>query len=463
MTEQLTPEVDSEKGGKMVAPPKIWADVAAFLHGVSYDSDQKVLTPKIFKKKIDDSPPLIEVNPPSVPADDSPLAIVGCRLIDGHGNPPVEDAVVIVEGNRIVDSGPRSEVEIPAHADRYDAGGKTLMPGLIDAHFHSVMDNDRINSYLQNGITTMRDPGHPLRFYQSLHFAEKPVPRVFLTGAHLDGFPPVWQQQAVVVRDVRHARQTVYDHVENGGTGIKLYFKLPLEYYEVITDAASKLGVPVMAHLELVDADDAIRAGLEGVEHVTSFGTALADSDEGKAFKEAVNADYDARREERFRLWSTIDMESDRVQEVIDLAVKNDVIMTPTLGVYERHKGDEGVEDFHVKGYQNMVRFVEKAHKSGMRIAIGSHASLRYAESGWDYQHEMELLVKAGMKPMEVITSGTTENARYFRTEQRLGSIEPGKLADLLLIEGKPDEDIAMMNNIDRVMLNGTWIKSEDL
>ncbi|WP_372637891.1 amidohydrolase family protein [Fodinibius sp.] len=410
-----------------------------------------------------DDRPLLEVNPPPVPADNTPIAIVDCRLIDGHGGDPVEDAVVVVKGNRIVDAGPRTEVVIPDHADRLDAAGKTLMPGLIDAHFHSLMDNDRINRYLHRGITTMRDPGHPLRFYQSLHFAEKPVPRMFLTGGHLEGFPPVWRSQAVVVRDQTHARQVVYDHVENGATGIKLYFKLPLDYYEVIMDAASKRNVPVMAHLELVDADDAIRAGLEGVEHVTSFGTALAGPSAAKTFKERVNADYDARREERFRLWSTIDMESERVQEVIDLAVENHVIMTPTLGVFERYRGDEGVEDFHVKGYQNMIQFVEKAYRSGMRIAIGSHAGLPHAESGWDYQHEMELLVnEVGMDPMDVITRGTTGNARYFRTEQRLGSIEAGKLADLLLIDGHPDEDIATMKKIDRVMLNGKWIEAGD-
>ncbi len=191
-----------------------------------------------------DSRPLLEVNLPSVPADDTPIAIVGGRLIDGRGGDPVEDAVVVVEGNRVVDVGPRTKVEIPDHADRLDASGKTLMPGLIDAHFHSLMDNDRINRYLHRGITTMRDPGHPLRFYQSLYFAEKPVPRMFLTGGHLEGFPPVWKSQAVVVRNQMHARQAVYDHVDNGATGIKLYFKLPLDYYEVITDAASKRNVP---------------------------------------------------------------------------------------------------------------------------------------------------------------------------------------------------------------------------
>lgn len=407
--------------------------------------------------------PLMEVNPPSIVSDDTPIAIVGCRLIDGRGGSPIEDAAVVVKGNRIVAAGPRGEVSIPGHANRLDAAGMTLMPGLVDAHFHSLMDNGRINRYLQKGITAMRDPGHPLRFYQSLYFAEDPVPRMFLTGGHLEGFPPVWKDQAVVVRDQEHARQAVYDHVANGATGIKLYFKLPLEYYEVIADAASKRNVPVMAHLELVDADDAIRAGLEGVEHVTSFGTSLAEPAEAKKFKERVNAEYGARREERFRLWSTIDIDSERIQEVIDLAVEKNVIMTPTLSVFERYPGDEGVEDFHVRGYQNMIRFVEKAYQSGMRIAVGSHASVPHAESGWDYQHEMNLLVnEVGMDPMDVITSSTMGNARYFRTEERLGSIEAGKVADLLLIEGNPDEDIAMMKNIDRVMLNGQWIDSEE-
>ncbi|WP_185958266.1 amidohydrolase family protein [Fodinibius sediminis] len=406
--------------------------------------------------------PLIEVNPPAVPTVRKPLAIVGGRLIDGRGGEPVEDAVVVVEGNRIVAAGPREEVDIPAHADRLDATGKTLMPGLIDAHLHSVMNNDWIHNYLRHGVTTMRDPGHPFRFYQSLHFAKRPLPRVFLTGGHLDGFPPVWSQQAIVVRDAAHARRAVYDQFEKGATGIKLYFRLPLEYYETITNAASGVGIPVMAHLELVDADDAIRAGIDGIEHVTSFGTALADPEDVQRFKAAVRADYSARREERFRLWSKIDMESERLREVIDLAVAHDIFFTPTLGVYERQKGDEGVEEFHLTGYRNMVRFVEQAYKSGMKISIGSHARIPHAEAGLDYQHEMELLVKAGMKPMDVLVSSTTGNARYFRTGQRLGSIEAGKLADLIMVDGNPVEDIAVMKKIDRVMLNGKWIQDDE-
>lgn len=171
---------------------------------------------------------LIEVNAITAPESERTLAITGARLVDGLGGTPVDDAVVIVKGNRIQDAGPRDQVEVPANAEHLDVDGKTVMPGLIDAHLHNVMDNDRINRYLRNGVTTVRDPGLPMRFHQSLHFADQPVPRVFLTGAHLDGFPPVWEQEATVIRSARHARETVYNNVRNGASGIKIYFNLPL-------------------------------------------------------------------------------------------------------------------------------------------------------------------------------------------------------------------------------------------
>jgi imidazolonepropionase-like amidohydrolase/dienelactone hydrolase len=387
--------------------------------------------------------PLEEINPKTVPEEKPPVAIIGAQLIDGLGGMPVDDSVVIVENNRITAAGARQNVVIPEDAQQVDASGITVMPGLIDAHFHSLMDNDLLHSYLQKGITTLRDPGHPFSFYQSLNFAEKQVPRVFLTGAHLDGFPPVWSQQAVVVKDGDHARETVRKHVDEGGTGVKIYYRLPLEYFEDVTEAAREAGIPVTAHLELVDADDAIRAGVNGIEHVTSFGTALADSADAQEFKNAVEADDDARGEGRYRLWSKIDLESDRVKDVIDLAVRNNVVFSPTLALFERQDGDEGVEEYEVEAFRNMMKFTEMAHLAGMKIVTGSHVyGLRYADFGWSYQREMELLAGAGLSPLQVIRSSTIGNARYLRTEQRIGSIETGKIADLILVDGDPLQDM---------------------
>ena len=404
--------------------------------------------------------PLKEVNPPEAPEDGSVLAITGVRLIDGLGGHPLQDAVVVVQGSRIIAAGSSGDVDIPDGAEQVEAAGKTLMPGLIDVHFHSIMNNDLLYDYLQKGITTLRDPGHPVGFYQSLNFTDKPLPRVFLTGAHLDGYPPVWPQQAVVVRDGEHARETVRKHVEEGGTGIKIYFRLPLEYYGEITREARGSGIPVMAHLELVDADDAIRAGVNGIEHVTSFGTSLADSLDALAFKETVKNNNESRNEERYKLWANIDLEHERVQEVIGLAVRNNVYLVPTLALFERRAGDDEVEDYHVKGFQNMMKFTYMAYRAGMKIVNGSHVyGIRYTGFGWSYQREMELLAEAGLSPLEVISSSTIQNARYLRSDQRIGSIEPGKIADLILVDGSPDQEISSMYRIYRVMLNGKWVK----
>jgi imidazolonepropionase-like amidohydrolase len=334
----------------------------------------------------------------------------------------------------------------------------SLLPGLIDAHLHSANNNPLINTFLKNGVTTMRDPGHPFRFYQSLYFAKGKMPRVYLTGAHFDGYPGVYTQQATLIKSRDHIAESLKDYVQKGGTGIKIYFRLPLMYFETVIKTADFYHIPVVAHLELVAADDAIRAGLKGVEHVTSFGTSLADPKDALEFREAVDAENEYRRDGRYLLWSKIDLNTDRVKEVIELAAKENVVISPTLATFERQSGDKEVTEYQAKAFENMLEFVGMAHKAGVTIVTGSHTSGKYAKHGWAYQREMELLVKAGLTPLEAISSSTMNNAQYFRTDQRIGSIEAGKLADLLLVEGDPSVDISRMYEIQKVMLNGEWV-----
>ena len=134
--------------------------------------------------------------------------------------------------------------------------------------------------------------------------------------------------------------------------------------------------------------------------------------------------------------------------------------MSPTLATFEKQFGDDGVKEYEAKGFKNMLEFVGMAHKAGVKIVIGSHNSGRYVKPGLAYQREMELLIAAGMSPLEVISSSTIINAEYFRTEERLGSIEKGKLADLILVEGNPSKDIKSMYSIKKVMLNGEWVEN---
>jgi imidazolonepropionase-like amidohydrolase len=402
---------------------------------------------------------LQEINPPPAEAADRTSAIIGGRLIDGQGGKPIENAVVVIRGSQIVAVGSKGSTEVPAKATRIDVSGLSVVPGLLDSHFHSVNELDVPRRFLSHGVTAFRDPGHPFRFYQAVKQTGEPMPRVFLTGAHLDSYPPIWPQQAAIIKNAAHARQIVNEHIDRGASAIKIYFRLPIELYEPVCATAHQRGVPVTAHLELIDADDAIRAGLDGVEHVTSLGTALADPQVARDFKETVSENPDMRRDYRYRLWAGLDLErSARVKPLLELLVERKVVMSPTLAVFERRAGDKDVTEMHVRGFEKMLRFVGMCHEEGVTIVAGSHTWVPHAKSGWAYQRELELLVEAGLEPLDAIKAGTVNNARFFRAEDRLGSIRPGKAADMVFVEGDPAQDIMAMYNVRRVMFNGRWI-----
>ncbi|HAV62702.1 MAG TPA: hypothetical protein DCY13_10085, partial [Verrucomicrobiales bacterium] len=123
---------------------------------------------------------VLEINPPAAPEADDVTAIIGGRLIDGRGGEPVENATVLVRGTRILAAGPAGAVRVPTEARRIDATGMSVLPGLIDSHFHSRFDtNTPVTYQLHHGITSFRDPGHPFRFYEPVRAAALPLPRVF--------------------------------------------------------------------------------------------------------------------------------------------------------------------------------------------------------------------------------------------------------------------------------------------
>jgi imidazolonepropionase-like amidohydrolase len=356
---------------------------------------------------------------------------------------------------------PAAEITIPADALRVDARGMSVLPGLIDSHFHSRLNLITPVTYeLHRGITSFRDPGHPFHFYDPVLRTALMMPRVFLCGAHLDGPPPVWPDQAIVIRDASHARQTVNEHVDGGASAIKVYFRLPLEHISAVCEEAKERNVLVTAHLELVDADQAIHAGVRGIEHVTSFGTTLASPENVARFKQAVTLDSGARREMRHWLWSTLDLErSVRSKRLIELLIEKEVYVSPTLAIFERRNGaKEGTKE-QERAFGNMLQFMSACYEAGVRIVVGSHTSAPFAEKGRAYQRELELLIDCGMTPLEAITAGTLVNARFFGVEDRLGTVEMGKLADLLIVEGDPSKQIDDLVRVQKVMLNGRWVE----
>jgi imidazolonepropionase-like amidohydrolase len=406
-------------------------------------------------------PSLREVNKVAAPSQKAVIVIVGANLIDGRGGPVVADSLVVIEGDRIAAVGERRWMRVPAGAEIVDAKGLTILPGLIDSHFHIDGDDPLPALYLSHGVTSLRDPGQWIEAYDNARKASAPIPRLFLCGPHLDSPPPAYPTDSYIVRDAEETRLAVNRFIDDGASGIKVYFRLPLALVKVAIDTAHARDVPVMGHLEILDARDAIRAGIDGIEHATSFGTALLPLREAEKYRQGILADNNFRREGRYKVWNSINLNTPQARDLFKLIVDRGVVVSPTLAVFERQRGDKDTTDVHVTGFQRMEEFVGLAHKAGAKIVVGSHSDVPHAKRGWAYQRELELLVESGLSPLEAITAGTLENARYFHVADRLGSIAAGKLADLVLVEGDPSTNISDMRRIKRVMLNGIWQRAE--
>jgi imidazolonepropionase-like amidohydrolase len=182
---------------------------------------------------------------------------------------------------------------------------------------------------------------------------------------------------------------------------------------------------------------------------------------DAEKYRQSVLASNDARREGRYQVWNAIDLNTPQAAALFKLIVDRGVVVSPTLAVFEKQRGDKYTTDLHVHAFRQMEAFVGLANKAGAKIVVGSHSDVPHAKRGWAYQRELELLVESGLTPMQALVAGTMQNARYFHISDRLGSIETGKLADLVLVDGDPLKDISNMRRIRRVMLNGAWQRAE--
>jgi imidazolonepropionase-like amidohydrolase len=403
-----------------------------------------------------------EINPPAA-GSNRIVAIVGATLIDGNGGLPVTNAIVVVRGDTIVAAGSRQSTKVPPEAEVLEARGRTVLPGFIDSHFHIERDYELPGMFLSHGVTSVRDPGQWIEVYDPIRRSKLPQPRCFVAGPHLDRPPHAYPRDAFAVASADETRAAVNRFLDEGASVIKVYYRLPLEWIGVACQVAHQRGVPVTAHLELVNADDAIRAGLDGVEHVTSFGTALAEPNEADRFRKAVTHDNEARRKGRYELWSRLDLRrTPRLRPLLELMVTRKIFLSATLAVFEKRRGDDNVSEMEARGFENMLEFVRLCHRAGVRMVVGSHSSVPKAERGWAYQRELELLIECGLTPVEAITAATRHNAEFFGVSDRLGTIQSGKLADLLLVDGHPLQGIEAMRRVERVMLNGRWVVSPE-
>ncbi len=400
--------------------------------------------------------PIIEVNHTAIREGSGMKAITHVSLIDVHDGNILADACILIEDNIIVEIGPCAQIDIPEETDIIDASGLYALPGLIDAHFH--LGEILLKRFLARGITSLRDPGAWIESYNNVRASRQDLPRLFLTGPHFDMENPAYPTNCVINRDAAEARLNVKTFADQGASAIKVYFRTSLGLIKEICDEAHSLGLPVTAHLEITDIYEAVNSGLNGLEHITSVGTSLVPKREAEDYKRAILQDNNARRMGRYTMWSHIEFDHPRASKLTNFLVDEQIFICPTLGAFEYQPAEQETDSIKLEGFKNMQSYTGQLHRAGARLVLGSHSWTPYDSIGWAYHNEMELWSAAGIDNRSILRASTIENARFFRIESRLGSLEAGKQADLILLKENPQDDIRSMRKVERVMLNGVWI-----
>ena len=374
----------------------------------------------------------------------------------------------MIDGDRIARIGPAESVPAPAAAERIDLSGRTLVPGLIDLHFHIEDDPKLALRQLSHGITSFRDPGQWNEKFDGLRQMvaadDLPGPRMFITGPHIDGERPAYPADAVVARDAEEARRLAERAVRQGAAALKIYFRLSFASAKAVIDVCAARGIPCTAHLEVLDARELFEAGLHGLEHITSLGMSLMPPLEAEKYRQAVLADNDARRDGRYEMFARADLDGPQAQALYAVLRARRPWLDATLAVFERRADrlpagtKPAMAPVLTAGFAKMKQLARRAGQEGARLVVGGHSTVPFAERGEAPWRELELLVESGFTPLEAITAATGTAAAFLYRSDELGTLRPGLRADLVVLRGDPSRDISAIRTVDRVMVAGRWI-----
>jgi imidazolonepropionase-like amidohydrolase len=436
-----------------------------------------------------------------------PLVFTHVTVIDMTGAPPSLDLTVVITGNRITELGKSGAVHAPEGAQVVDATGKFMIPGLWDMHVH-WLHKDYVPLFVANGVTGIRIMwGSPFH-HQWRHEIEQGAllgPRMAIASAIVDGPKPIWPGSLAVGSDAE-GRQAVIRSKQEGADFIKVYSRLPREAYFAIADEAKKQGIPFAGHVpESVSVAEASDAGQKSIEHFTSFleacstreeelrksrADAWANLPEGQKFPsraslrplsrlmldtfspEKANALF--TRLARNHTWQCPTLTAQRNMAFIkDPAIHNDPrvkYMPPEIASGWDPAGDFRLkdrteEDFDLARsvYRKLTTLVAPMRRAGVEFLAGTDAINPYCFPGFSLHDELKLLVEAGLSPMEALQAATLNPARFLDKEKDLGTVEKGKIADLVVLDANPLEEIGNSRKIDAVVLDGKLLPKAEL
>jgi imidazolonepropionase-like amidohydrolase len=416
----------------------------------------------------------------------------------------IPDMTVVVDGQRIVAVQPASRIAFADSVVRIDGAGKYLIPGLWDMHVHALWESTAgvmLPLFVANGVTGVRDMWGDLAVSAQLRSAadsEHAVePRWVVAGNLVDG-PHPWWPESVVVADPERGRRVVDSLAAAGAAFIKVYSLLDPETYRAILARARELGLPAAGHVPFsVTAREASELGQVSFEHLFGVMEGCSGADEsirrdradwlaarGAGQKDFPNPFFDVGIYRRVLdsfdegtctallqelaergTWQVPTLVANRFDAYLaDTAAASDprlaylpASMTEPWLQAETAQRDqsEAERDLRLDYFRKQLEVVGLMAKLGVPILAGTDTPNPFTLPGFSLHDELGLLVEAGLSPAQALRSATYDPAVFLGATDSLGTVEPGKLADLVLLDADPLEDIANTTRIDAVFANG--------
>lgn len=384
------------------------------------------------------------------------LAITHVTLIDATGAAAKPDMTVIISGNRIVKIGKTQKIKIPQDARQIDATGKFLIPGLWDMHVH-IGDEDfdktaTLRLFITQGVTGIRimdgAPEHHL-WHREIENGMLLGPRMFIASPVI-GFGDSKLSTAAARAEVRKAKQA-------GADFIKVHDNVPRASYFALMAEAKRLKLPVAGHVPFsITAAEASHAGQKSIEHLTGLDEAKADRNKAQAL---------LRLFKKNQTWQcpTLIMRHNYAL-LNDPRLPNDARLKYVKPSWRRRwlsmaqaaetwSADEAAKRREIIRQED--KLVGEMQRAGVGLLAGTDDANPFCFPGFSLHDELALLVAAGLPPLAALQAATLNPARFFHQLDSLGTIEEGKLADLVLLDANPLEDIHNTKRISAVIANG--------
>jgi imidazolonepropionase-like amidohydrolase len=392
------------------------------------------------------------------------VILEGASLIDGTGSPPRNDSVVVLKDERILtvtDKG--SYTTYPKDSEIVNLTGRFLIPGLFDMHAHvaGVLDlsynqtisENTLEALLDNGITTIRNPGGPTKESVALRDAvaagQIKGPQIFTAGRLINGLPFPTRFVETIANTEAEVREEVKRQADAGVDYVKLYVGLYPNLVKTAIDEAHNQGIKVIGHLYLTSWTDAANLGIDALTHGVPVSPFLLSKDKREIFIENGRGPFD-----HFLWLNLVDLNSTKINEMINALVKNKIPVDPTLSIYEAMLKDDP-QNQHL--WSKVLQLTKILYDHGVTIMSGTDIPNFGLIPGISLHHELELLVKAGINPLNVIKIATSNGADALGILDDVGTIESGKQADMIILNANPIINIRNIGAIEGVIEDGQF------